>query len=150
MPYYYVTTWAGIQAVGGWTSLTVYQGFMARDYDQVSKSFKYNQVSVGTVFSTSGVSGGAGGLNYPNPVDNSLCLAQPYVITINPTVAANSVLRGVLPGLYHPLHVYSAANDLSVFTDLAGLPGRSVLWLRMNTFGGALGAHAIDITGPWR
>lgn len=97
---------------------------------------------------TSGNGGvGTGGYAYPNPADNSLVIA-PLVVN-----EQGGVLRGILPGVYQPLH----ARPLSHLSELAsptGLPGRTLkavgVSVSTSTSPVALGEYLVDVTGPWR
>ena len=83
------------------------------------------------------------GMAYPSPVGNQF-YAAPVEIWESLTV-----FRGLLPGLFCPLHTAAGLTDSAVITDIAEIPGRSVMINRGQHPGGPI-AIAVDITGPWR
>lgn len=86
---------------------------------------------------------GAGTQVYPNPVDNSL-----HVAPIE-CWQGTSYARGIMPGLYSPIHALQSGLNGSVLSDFPGLPNHSMLYKIIGQ-GGFVGAIALDISGPWR
>ena len=83
------------------------------------------------------------GMAYPSPVGNQF-YAAPVEIWESLTV-----FRGLLPGLFCPLHTAAGLTDSAVITDIAEIPGRSVMINQGQHPAGPI-AIAVDITGPWR
>lgn len=94
----------------------------------------------------SSVAMGTSGYAFPSPVDNGLHLAPIRVVE-------SSFLRGVLPGVYQPLHDRPIAHR-DVLVDVDGLPGRTLQAISLGvaaTSGDAgTGRILVDLTGPWR
>lgn len=62
---------------------------------------------------------------------------------------SDTLLRGILPGVYAPLHPAASLTDGAVMTGLSGLDGRALLAQRLYSSGNSFAA-AIDLIGPWR
>ena len=77
-------------------------------------------------------------LAYPCPVNNGILVA--------PVEAWESsyLPRGMMPGMYRSLNVYSSYTNLAVFDNVLGL-SRSLIY-----FLGANQGSLFDLTGPWR
>lgn len=94
--------------------------FSARSFSQIGTSVAMCKGS--DTFKAMGASSlGVGGMPYPSSVDGGLYVAPVFLgETASPVM--NSVIRGVLPGVYNPLHVRPLTNaDVWVPTgDLAG------------------------------
>lgn len=89
-------------------------------------------------------SGAAGaGLDYPAPGSGLL-----YVTPIE-VWESGSVFRGLLPGLYGPVHPAAQLTDGAVEPSVAGMPGRRLV-IQRTAYGGVSHAYAVDTTGPWR
>lgn len=115
--------------------------YMARSHTQIGSS-------VAVIKDThrlcqAGMGAATAGSNYPSPVGNQFYCAPVDVWE------TGSVLRGVLPGLYAPLHPAASLTDGAVMTALTGLDGRALLIQRLSNSGTNY-AVAIDIAGPWR
>jgi len=115
--------------------------FMARSYTQTGSSVAVSKDT--HRLSQSGMGAAGTGNSYPSPVGNQFYCAP---VDIWET---GSLLRGILPGIYSPLHTALSLTDGAVMTSVEGLPGRSLLIQRLSNSGTAY-AVAIDITGPWR
>ncbi|SIQ96675.1 hypothetical protein SAMN05421829_108170 [Aromatoleum tolulyticum] len=90
-------------------------------------------------------SAGAGyaGLDYPAP-GSGLLYATPIEVW-----ESGAVLRGVLPGLYAPIHPAAQLTDGSAEPSVSGMPGRRFV-IQRTSYAGSNYAFAIDTTGPWR
>lgn len=110
---------------------------LARSYSQSSGSVVVNRYSHNI---SSSIYGG-NGVAYPSVVDNGFH-AWPIEVWEGTTV-----IRGVCPGLYNPLHSYQTLPDATIITDVPQLSGHSLLVLQL-----ASGSDrtAFDISGPWR
>lgn len=75
---------------------------------------------------------------YPCPVNNGI-LAAPVEAWESTTLP-----RGMMPGMYLSLNVYSGYSNLAVFNNVAGL-SRTLIFCE-----GYLQGALFDITGPWR
>lgn len=82
---------------------------------------------------------GYGGQAYPNPVDNAFH-AWPVEVW-----ESNTVARGVMPGLWNPIH-NSTPADGTVIASIPQLSGRDLLTQVINS----TSRVALDVTGPWR
>ncbi|NMG29362.1 hypothetical protein [Aromatoleum evansii] len=113
--------------------------FMPRAYSQAAGAVRAREFA--HPLTGSGV--GFGGLDYPAP-GSGLLYVTPIEIWEN-----GAVIRGVLPGVYGPLHSQSQLTDGALETSIAGLPGRRFVVQKSNSNIGP-GAFVIDTTGPWR
>lgn len=112
---------------------------VARDYTNTGTSAAFGKMGgylTGTLM-------GSSGMSYPAPVDNGVYM-EPIRVTETGT------FRGVMPGLYAPMH-NKPLSHLTAFGDVLGLPGRTLLAIDLANTAGSSGAQClIDITGPWR
>jgi hypothetical protein len=83
---------------------------------------------------------GLGGLAYPDPVSGSL-LIEPMVAQ----EAANSFVRGTLPGLFDIAHVATSFAQFDTFSGKGSLVGTDFMIVRTGT----TWAVAIQTTGDW-
>jgi hypothetical protein len=90
--------------------------YMARSYTQLGTSIQVGKTS--DAAKGSGTAMGAGGLTYPHPVDGGLYLAPVWVNE------SAGVVRGVLPGIWNPLHSLPL-SDGDTFDGLGALAGKS-------------------------
>lgn len=81
--------------------------------------------------------------SYPNGANNGLITTTLGVVALG--------LRGVLPGLLHPVQdCASAFSSGSVVDGTDDMSGRRMLAIRTGPpAGGALGTVLLDTTGPW-
>lgn len=86
---------------------------------------------------------GSGGLQYPSSVDGGLYVAPVFLgETASPLTA--SVLRGVLPGVYNPLHTKPLTNE-DVWVPTGDLAGKTFEAVNLST-----GAQAFfEISDTW-
>lgn len=77
---------------------------------------------------------------YPSLVDNCF---HAWPVEVWESVGA----RGVLPGIWNPLHTASVLPDLLTITDIPQLPDRTLL-ITCDLYD-ATSCIALDITGPW-
>lgn len=108
---------------------------LARDYSQIGGAVVFSSRSFGYSFSLP---------IYPSAVDNGMHLTPVYV------QGANNHMRGIMPGLFHPVHIYTTLPAHGVIIDnVPDAPGK-----RFFTQSAGQTAveykYAIDITGPWR
>lgn len=83
---------------------------------------------------------GAAGMSYPAPVDNGL-----YVSPV--AILESSNIRGMMPGLYQPLHNTPLAHMAEV-TDIVGLSGRTLQAIT-TAWTTTTCQVLLDVTGPW-
>ena len=83
---------------------------------------------------------------YPSPVDNGVPFSYPVMVAENNSTFKYPV-RGILPGIAHPL----AQNLQSLHkSPLTGLIGTDRTFLPVNTMNvTSVGVLMLDITGPW-
>lgn len=152
----------GRNEVGGSSAAYDYAGFTRWDNSLASNSggffaLSYDQINIGPsggplndqTFSTRM---GGGGLAFPSPVNNGL-----YWTAIR-AIQSPSILRGMFPGLYCPLHAipipcaYSTASIGAVVEGVGPNDGDFFAhYIPVET--GASSANGqlfFDITGPWR
>jgi hypothetical protein len=94
--------------------------YMARSYTQLGTSINVGKTSDTAKGNSANM--GAGGLTYPHPVDGGLYLAPVWVME------SASVVRGVIPGLWNPLHT-KPLNNGDTFVGVGGLAGKSFMAL---------------------
>lgn len=113
--------------------------FMTRDYTQTGTAIK--PIKYGHYRNNFGM--GWYGAIYPNPGNNFFLCSQVEVWD------SGSVARGVLPGIYSPIHDSSYLTDGTIISSISGLQGRDLLIKRLYS-SNSYASMAIDITGPWR
>ena len=113
------------------------QGYacLARAYNQQGSSVYSARYSHGKTPSTFGDSGQV----FPAPADNRL-----HLWPVEYWDALNNA-RGLLPGLWNPIHDYDIPDQFEV-SDIPLLPGRTLVSQTMGTNRQCF----IDKTGPWR
>lgn len=79
---------------------------------------------------------------YPAPSNNGL-----YISPVS--VAYSSLVRGNMPGMYHPLH-QRPLGHLGSTDSIVGLTGRTVKSIATPGSGANTGETCFDTTGPWR
>lgn len=115
---------------------------LARLSTQAGSSVGAARYSHGKSASSIGFIGNA----YPNPVDN--CFHAWPIELWETTVSA----RGMVPGLWNPIHPSTNLPSGTLITDIPQLPGRTLLIQRLygDTYNGYYYNGAFDIVGPWR
>jgi hypothetical protein len=122
--YYELSTWAGV---------------LARSYTQAGSALASGAYSHGKSTTL-----GAFGQAYPSPVDGCF---QAWPVEV---WEGTSVARGMMPGLWNPIHVAPSSSgppDSTLVTSIPQLSGRT---LYVQALYNAAAACAIDLTGPWR
>ena len=100
--------------------VTVTNGhYIARPHDQTGSSLAVGKFS-DTVRSNGATVMSNGGSTYPNPIGGALQMAP---VWISDAIAANGA-RGLLPGVWNPLHPYPLA-DGDTFSGTGNLTGRT-------------------------
>lgn len=111
---------------------------IARAYAQTGGAILSRRFS--HLMTPSGIGYGSSGNAYLNPVDNSFH-AWPVEIWED-----NVNARGIMPGLWNPIHTSNTIANGTLIDNPLALPGRILLVQKLsNSY-----AAAIDITGPWR
>lgn len=90
----------------------------------------YNIVLLGTIL-TNATYVGYSTMTYPNPEDSRLYLAK-LMIT-----EASLNLRGVLPGIWEPLHAKTNFTSLDTCNGTGNLAGKTFIVIRCTTYGGS-------------
>lgn len=106
--------------------------YIARPYTQVGSSNAGALIS-DAAKAAGATTMGAGGLPYPHGPDGSLMMAPVWLVESNAS-AALSVIRGVLRGIWNPLHTLPLANG-DTFTGSGDLAGKSFMGLRVQPSG---------------
>lgn len=116
-------------------------GSIARSHDQEGSAIVTTRISHYIVGGTIGNYLSSAAAPTSQPQDNFLC-APVEVWTHN-----ESIFRGLMPGLYSPLHKGTDLVNGTIQTSMqgGGITSRSMFITRI-----ANNAVAIDITGPWR
>lgn len=109
--------------------------FFARSYTQLGTAVGSSRYSHGK---TSALC--SGGQSYPAPIGDLLHL-WPVECWEESTVA-----RGMMPGVWNPIHSNSAISHGTVIDSIPQLPGRTFFIQAV----GSVYRAAFDITGPWR
>lgn len=108
---------------------------LARSYTQLGGAIASRRYSHGKTSLL-----GYGGQAYPNPADNAFH-AWPVEVW-----ESNTLARGVLPGLWNPIHAANPA-DGTVISNIPQLSGRDLLVQQLVNDNHRA---AFDVTGPWR
>ena len=103
--------------------------YVARPYTQIGSALPVGKFT-DAVRSNGATIMGNGGSAYPNPVGGTLQLAP---VWISEASAANGT-RGLLPGVWNPLHVYPLA-DGDTFSGTGALAGRTFEAVCVQTVG---------------
>jgi hypothetical protein len=116
--------------------------FLARAYTQLGGAIQFSKLSHARMTSL----GNNSTMVHPDAVTNGT-LAAPVEIW----EAAGVYPRGLLPGLYCPLHHYNAAGlaQGTVIDAVTGLAADRSLWIQA-AHSNNLYRAALDLTGPWR
>lgn len=116
--------------------------FLARAYTQIGAAIAFGKIS----HQRMSYLGNNPSLLYPDSVTNGFLCAPVEVWE-----GASLYPRGQLPGLYCPLHYYTAAGlaQGSVIDAVAGLAGDRSLWIQAANSNNKYRA-ALDMSGPWR
>ncbi len=120
------TTLSQFNAAGG--------TYLARSYTQLGTAVGSARYSHGK---TSALC--AGGQSYPAPVDTGLHL-WPVECWEETTLA-----RGMMPGLWNPVHSGNSISHGTVVESIPQLPGRTFFIQQTTSY-----RAAFDVTGPWR
>ena len=116
--------------------------FSARSFSQIGTAVLINKGTDSFKGFNQGAIGGSGML-YPNPVDGGLYVSPIFLGEYN-AVTANAVPRGVLPGIYSPLHT-RPLMDGDVWVPTGDLAGKAFETVNM-----AGGAQAFfEISDTW-
>lgn len=110
---------------------------LARSYTQTGSPIAITRYS----HNISTITYGSAGATYPNPVDNSFH-AWPIEIWESTTV-----LRGVCPGIYNPIHAFAGLADETLISEIPQLSGHALYVLQLYN---GNDRTAFDISGPWR
>lgn len=94
--------------------------YLARSYSQIGSAVEANRISDSSK-ANSATNMGVNGLVYPHQPDQSLLVAPVWVVEVAMTTSNNSI-RGVMPGVWNPLHNRPLAHGdtFSGSGDLAG------------------------------
>lgn len=122
--------------LSGTVSASQNRHYIARSYTQLASSTTFGKLGD---MSQTGL--GQGPITYPAPHDNGL-----YVSRIR--AVEGGIPRGIMPGLYQPLHTEPLA-DGDVVGEITGLPG-AWLFARLLYDNASAGQALFDLAGPWR
>lgn len=113
----------------------------ARDHSQAGSATKFRRYFHGYQTNM-----GHTGAPFPNPAGQGLVRAP---VNCMDNIPASPSMRGMLPGIFSPIHPYAELTHNQALDDLAGADGKTLLVRRLDTWS-KIGAIVIDITGPWR
>jgi hypothetical protein len=115
--------------------------YVARSHTQIGTSTLVGKVSDQVLQAGTGM--GAVAIPYPNPAGGGLFLAP---LRVHEGISTTyPVLRGELPGVWNPLHVYTSFADFDTVTGTGPLAGKTFLLLRQYTNG----ALALETSDTW-
>jgi hypothetical protein len=118
--------------------------YIARNYAQVAGAITCTKSLALGVNMGSGTVLGNGSTNipaYPDPVTGGLLVSPLIVVESGPNI------RGVLPGLWGPLH-NSPANHFDTFSGSGGTAGKTFRLMNISS-GASLGRCAIETSNTW-
>ena len=126
--------------VGGYTSRLIdlndlNDSYLCRNYTQFGSAVSMQRRS----HTISGSRIGSAGNSYPSAIDDSF-----HAWPIEVWEASGS--RGLMPGMWNPLHSNSGPSQFSVIDGVPQLLGRDLMVCKLDPYGWC----AMDITGPWR
>lgn len=110
--------------------------YLARAYTQLGAAIGSRRYTHGINTSL-----GAGVQPYPNPVDNAF---HGWPVE---AWESNTQARGLMPGLWSPVHAPTNLADATTIDNIPQLPGRTLFVQQVLSTGYRA---AFDITGPWR
>lgn len=113
--------------------------FMPRAFHAAGTAVRFGLIGHGL----STTLGASGGLTFPNLADGSLLLSSLMAVETGSA-------RGVMPGLWQPLHTLPLNHGDRLPGLTVGGLGREVLLIELANNGGGTGRVAVDVTGPWR
>jgi hypothetical protein len=116
--------------------------YLTRSYSQVGTSMPAARISDYSK-SVGQANMGAAGMVYPHPTDGGLWMAPVWVCETAPVVA-NSSIRGVMRGVWNPLHTRPLAH-LDTFQGSGGLTGKTFLTLGIQVSAQVM----MDISMTW-
>lgn len=119
--------------------------YLARGWDQAAPSIPFGKMGdLGVTASW----GRQPGYPYPNPADGAMLVVPVVVSSVGPALTQ----RGLMPGLYQPLHQQHVPHR-GEYRDTGELGGRTLLAVstgHQNSLDANTGRVMLDITGPWR
>ena len=115
-------------AIGNW-------GFLARNYTSTGSAVSSTAYSHGKNTSL-----GVNSQSYPAPADTSF-----HAWPVEVWEATNTIARGLMPGLWNPIHAITLSQHGLLVDNIPQLPGRTLMILYHYQ-----GGMAFDIAGPWR
>lgn len=128
--------WSTLANIGSATGIT----YAPRSYTQLGSS-----VAIGLMGDTAiNQTMGGGGLPYPHTPDGGL-----YVSRVRVTESGATIIRGLWPGLFQPLHSQPLVSGDTV-ENITGLTGVTLQGWRINVGGSSSYEALFDLTGPWR
>ena len=104
--------------------------YVARSFTQIGTSMpcaRISDYSKGNAQANMGASVATTGLTYPHPVDGGLLMAPVWVVESAPT-AIQSVVRGLINGVWNPLH-NKPLNTGDTFQGTGALSGKTFMAL---------------------
>ncbi|MDR0770834.1 MAG: hypothetical protein LBE75_06500 [Burkholderiales bacterium] len=129
---------SSIGIAAGWPGVS-----LARSYSQLGGTVLSRFVSTAMSSATMGTS--SSGLPFPNAADNGLFVSP---ILLLEAVGTFIALRGVVPGLFCPLHAVHVVNGVQIVDDVSvNGKNRRLLFLRGSS--NLENRIAFDITGSW-
>ena len=131
--------------VGAALSSSVFGFYAPRSYTQVGSSVPL--VKIGDASKASQPAMGYGGLPYPHPVDGGLYMS-PVGVAEGVGAASQAVLRGVMRGIWNPLHNVPL-NQGDIFQGNGDLLGKTFLTLWGCGSQTSLAEAMIDISLTW-
>lgn len=93
-----------------------------------------------------GTPAGRGSVTYPNPANSKAISGIVYI-----TEATNTVIRGILPGIFCPLHTITDLGQQGVILSGSEVDPGGCLRIQMGyVYQTGTGSAFFDVIGPWR
>jgi len=132
--------------IGAVTTSVGTQMYAPRSYSQLGSSAVLGKLGDHSK-SAQGYIGVGGSLPYPHPVDGGLYQC-PIGIAEGASVAANSVLRGFMRGVYNPLHNFPLSHG-DIFEGNGDLLGKTFIVLVFCSGTSNLAQIFVDLSEEW-
>ena len=142
MYFSYLNSYPGAVLIG-----SVFGFYGARSYTQIGSSAVLGKIGEYSKAAQGGMGAQGVGLPYPHPVDGGLYMC-PITIAEGVGVAAQSVVRGIMRGVWNPLHSIPL-NHGDIFNGNGDLAGKTFITCNACHATSSLGQFMLDISLTW-
>jgi hypothetical protein len=120
--------------------------YITRNYAQIGGSVTANKYQGDAPRAGSSIVIGSpsSNLQFPNPITGTLDISPIFVAENNLVV-----VRGLLPGMWAPLHNYLVLNNGETFTGTGEMAGKTFLLINVMQGDGQQGRVAMEISDTW-